>query len=143
LDRQWLVADGLDPDRDIAGTIGLAGPYDFLPLNDPELEDIFAPAGDLRLSQPITFARGNAAPVFLAAGTADQTVLPRNTEHLAAAIRRDGGTVQARFYPGVTHTKIIGAFAAVLRWLAPTLADVTAFLEMYSDVASPPTASPG
>ncbi|MEA2731474.1 MAG: hypothetical protein QOF70_5949, partial [Acetobacteraceae bacterium] len=41
LDKQWLGADGLDADRDIAGTIGLAGPYDFLPLHDPELEDIF------------------------------------------------------------------------------------------------------
>jgi acetyl esterase/lipase len=90
LDKQWLGADGLDADRDIAGTIGLAGPYDFLPLHDPELEDIFAPAGDLRLSQPISFARGDAAPMLLAAGTVDQTVLPRNTEHLAEAIRRDG-----------------------------------------------------
>lgn len=128
LDKQWLAADGLDPDRDIAGTIGLAGPYDFLPLHDPELEDIFAPAGDLRRSQPITFARGDAPPMFLAAGTNDKTVLPRNTEHLAAAIRRDGGRVEERLYPGVNHTKIIGAMSGVVRWLAPSLADVTGFL---------------
>jgi acetyl esterase/lipase len=132
LDKQWLAAVGLDPDRDIAGTIGLAGPYDFLPLHDPELEDIFAPAGDLRLSQPITFARGNAPPMFLAAGTADTTVLPRNTEHLAAAIRRDGGVVEERLYPGVNHTKIIGAMSGVLHWLAPSMADVTAFLNRYA-----------
>jgi acetyl esterase/lipase len=128
LDKQWLGADGLDADRDIAGTIGLAGPYDFLPLHDPELEDIFAPAGDLRLSQPISFARGDAAPMLLAAGTVDQTVLPRNTEHLAEAIRRDGGQVAERIYPGVDHTKIIGAMAGVLRWLAPSLADVIGFV---------------
>jgi len=131
LDKQWLAADGLDPDRDIAGTIGLAGPYDFLPLHDPELDEIFAPAGDLRLSQPITFARGNAPPMFLAAGTADQTVLPRNTEHLAAAIRRNGGRVDERLYQGVNHVKIIGAMAGVLRWLAPSLTDVTAFLDQH------------
>ncbi len=128
LDRQWLSAEGMDPDRDISGTIGLSGPYDFLPLHDPELEDIFAPSGDLRQSQPITFARGNAPPMFLASGTADQTVLPRNTEHLATAIRRDGGDVQEVLYPGVNHTKIIGAMAGVLRWLAPTLTDVVGFL---------------
>ena len=86
LDKQWLAADGLDPDRDIAGMIGLAGPYDFLPLTDADVKDIFSPAEDLRLTQPITFARGNAPPMFMAAGTADQTVMPRNTEHLAAAI---------------------------------------------------------
>jgi len=130
LDRQWLGDQGLDPDRDIAGTVGLAGPYDFLPLPNPGLEDIFAPSGDLRLSQPITFARGNAPPMFLATGATDQTVLPRNTAHLAAAIRRDGGQVQERIYPGVNHTTIIGAMAGVLRWLAPSLADVAGFLDL-------------
>ncbi len=131
LDKQWLAAVGMDPDRDITAMIGLAGPYDFLPLHDPELEDIFAPAGNLRLTQPITFARGDAPPMFLAAGTADTTVFPRNTEHLAAAIRRDGGTVEERIYPGVNHVKIIGAMAGVLRWLAPSMADVTRFLHRY------------
>jgi acetyl esterase/lipase len=129
LDKHWLGAVGLDPDRDIAGSIGLAGPYDFLPLHDVELEDIFGPAGDLRLSQPITFARGDAPPMLLAAGTGDQTVLPRNTEHLAAAICRDGGKVQQRIYSGVNHIEIIGAMAGALRWLAPSMADVTRFVD--------------
>ena len=135
LDKRWLSAVGLDPDCDINGMIGLAGPYDFLPLHDSELEDIFAPAGDLRLSQPITFARGNAPPMFLAAGTADRTVRPSNTEHLAAAIRRDGGRVDEKIYPGVNHVKIIGAMSGVLHWLAPTMANVVSFLDRYADRA--------
>jgi acetyl esterase/lipase len=133
LDKQWLGAEGLDPDRDIGGTVGLAGPYDFLPLRNPDHRVIFSPAGDLRLSQPISFARGDAPPLFLATGTADTVVLPRNTEHLAAAIRREGGAVEERVYPGVNHTKIIGAMAAVVRWLAPSMADVTGFLSRYAD----------
>src|ERR1700676_4679895 len=32
LDRRWLGEIGLDPRRDLRGFIGLAGPYDFLPL---------------------------------------------------------------------------------------------------------------
>ncbi len=135
LDKQWLRADGLDPDTVIKGMVGLAGPYDFLPLHDPELEDIFAPAGDLRLTQPITFARGNAPPMFLAAGSADKTVYPRNTEHLAAAIRRDGGTVEEKIYRGIDHRMIIGAVAWPLRWLAPVLRDVTAFLALHGSRA--------
>ncbi len=131
LDKQWLGAVGLDPDRDITAMAGLAGPYDFLPLHDPELDAIFSPAGDLRLSQPITFARGNAPPMFLAAGSDDTTVLPRNTVLLADAIRKDGGVVEERIYPGINHTKIIGAMAGVLHWLAPSMADVTAFLDRY------------
>lgn len=128
LDRQWLRAEGLDSDKVIAGTIGLAGPYDFLPLHDPELESIFAPAGDLRLSQPVTFARGGAPPMFLAAGDDDTTVFPANTKHLAEAIRRDGGRVETRFYPRIGHRLIIGSFAGLLRWSAPVPRDVTAFL---------------
>jgi len=31
LDRRWLGEVGLDPRRDLAGFVGLAGPYDFLP----------------------------------------------------------------------------------------------------------------
>jgi acetyl esterase/lipase len=136
LDKRWLAADGLNPDRDISGVIGLAGPYDFLPLHDPELEDIFGPAGDLRLSQPITFARGDAPPMFLAAGSVDKTVLPRNTRHLADAVRRDGGVVEERIYPGVNHTKIIGAMSGVVRWLAPSMTDVVAFLGRYDQPAA-------
>ncbi len=141
LDRQWLAADGLNPDRDIAGTIGLAGPYDFLPLQDPELEDIFAPAGDLRLSQPIAFARGGAPPMFLASGTADKTVWPRNTEHLAAALRADGGVVEERLYEGVNHTRIVGALAGALTWLAPSMKDVTGFLDRYDRPRTAATAN--
>jgi acetyl esterase/lipase len=136
LDRQWLVADGVDPDRDVAGMVGLAGPYDFLPLHDPELDDIFAPAGDLRRTQPIAYARGNAPPMFLAAGTGDTTVLPRNTEHLAAAVRRDGGQVEEKLYPGIGHELILGSFAWSLRWFAPVLRDVTAFLERHATRAA-------
>jgi hypothetical protein len=129
LDKQWLGAEGLDPDRDVADFVGLAGPYDFLPLHDPELDDIFAPSGDLRLTQPITFARGDAPPIFLAAGTSDTTVLPRNTINLADAIRRDGGRIEEKLYPGIGHKLILGSFAGVLRWFVPVLDDVTAFLQ--------------
>ena len=132
LDRRWLAAVGLDADRDIAAMVGLAGPYDFLPLKDPVLQALFAPAGDLRQTQPITFARGDAPPLFLAAGTADTTVLPRNTERLAAAIQAAGGRVETRLYPGVGHAEIIGAVAGPLRWLAPVLNDVTGFLRGVS-----------
>jgi len=142
LDRQWLAADGLDADRDIAGMVGLAGPYDFLPLHDPELDDIFGPAGELRLTQPISFAHGGAAPMFLAAGTGDTTVLPRNTEHLAAAVRRDGGQVEETLYPGIGHRLILGAIAGPLRWIAPVLLDVTRFLDGHAGWRAADAAAP-
>ncbi len=129
LDPQWLGAEGLHPDRDLVAMAGLSGPYDFLPLRDPELQAIFAPAGDLRLSQPVHYARGDAPPLFLATGTSDTTVLPRNTRHLAEAVRVDGGRVETRYYQGLGHKLMIGAFAGLLRWYVPVLRDVGGFLD--------------
>jgi acetyl esterase/lipase len=128
LDRQWLGAHGLDPDHAISSTTGLAGPYDFLPLR-ADLQDIFAPAGDLRLTQPIHFARAGAPSMFLATGSDDTTVYPRNTIHLAEALRTAGSDVETRFYPGIGHELLIGVFAGILRWYAPVRRDVAAFLE--------------
>ena len=43
LDARWLDGAGIDRCRTIAGMIGLAGPYDFLPLSDPRLMEVFGP----------------------------------------------------------------------------------------------------
>lgn len=134
LDRQWLQAEGLDPDRVVAGTIGVSGPYDFLPLREAYLQDMFAPAGDLRLTQPVTFARGDAPPLLLIHGMDDQRVWPRNTERLAERMRAKGGWVEERIYPRIGHTAIIGAVARPLQWLAPITDDVVAFLRLRETV---------
>jgi acetyl esterase/lipase len=128
LDRQWLAEQDGDADRDLAGVVGLSGPYDFLPLRDPALQAIFAPAGNLRDSQPISFVRGDAPPMLLAHGDFDSVVWPRNTTRLAEAIRRQGGQVETRLYPGVGHAALVGAMAGPLRWLAPVMSDVDAFV---------------
>ncbi len=129
LDKTFLGQVGLDPDRAIAGMVGLAGPYDFLPLNDPDLDPIFAPAGDLTLTQPIAFARSGAPPMLLLTGDADTVVYPRNSEHLAARIVALGGQASVRRYGSVGHATIVGAFSGVLAWKAPVLADSVAFLQ--------------
>jgi acetyl esterase/lipase len=134
LDPRWLGGVGLAPGADIRGTVGLAGPYDFLPLHDAELEAIFAPAVPLASSQPINHVSGDQAspsrapPMLLLAGQADTTVEPANSTRLAARIRAAGGAVQERLYPGIDHKEIIGAFAGPLRFLAPSLRDSVAFM---------------
>jgi len=55
-------------------------------------------------------------------------VLPRNSQHLAAALEAAGGRAQLRLYPDLDHVALVAALAAPLRWLAPVLDDVTAFL---------------
>ena len=122
----------------LAGTVGLAGPYDFLPLNGPSLKRIFAPAGgDLTSSQPITYARGDAAPMLLISGLSDGIVRPENSRQLAARVRELGGKVETRFYKRVGHVAVMAAFAPLLRPLAPSLADTLAFIRARSDVLRP------
>ncbi len=126
LDPQWLAAAGLDRRR-LRGVIGLAGPYDFLPLDTDQLRDIFGPP-PREHTQPVNFVDAAAPPFFLAAGTADRTVQPRNTESLATRLRAAGRPVAERIYPGVNHVEIIGAIAAPLRFLAPTWQDTRGFV---------------
>lgn len=130
LDPQWLAEVGMKP-AELAGVIGLAGPYDFLPVTDPDVIPVFAPVQDGPLSQPITFADGHNPPMFLAAGSADTTVNPRNTEALASKIARLGGPVQSTVYPGVGHIGIIIAFAPLFSGKAPVANDVWAFVQAH------------
>lgn len=128
LDKAFLGRVGLDPDRDIAGMIGLAGPYDFLPLNDPDLDAIFAPAGDLRTTQPITYARAGAPPLLLLTGDTDTTVYPRNSRALADRINGLRGRATLKTYGSVGHLSIVGALSGLLSWKAPILDDCVAFM---------------
>jgi acetyl esterase/lipase len=136
-DPQWLAAVGLDPSRNIKAMIGLAGPYDFLPLHSERLKDIFGPEDRLAATQPINFVTANAPPVFLGAAEEDSFVKPRNTARLADRIVQKGGPQPTvKFYPHVNHLTLIGAFSLPLRWLAPVLYDITEFIRKMTDSPS-------
>lgn len=124
LDPRWLG----DRRTRLAGTVGLAGPYDFLPLRDPDLKIIFGTASDMQTTQPIRYADGTASPLLLVSGLSDETVRPGNSMRLAARLRACGGKVEERYYKGVGHVALIAAMAAPLRFLAPVLEDVSAFV---------------
>ena len=60
-DPRWLRQVGLNSQIDLSGLIGLAGPYDFLPIESRTLRTIFG--GDNRPeTQPIFFITGKEAP---------------------------------------------------------------------------------
>ena len=113
----------------LTGMIGLAGAYDFLPLQGQTLQKIFAGAEDPLMTQPITYAHANAPPMLLLTGAVDRTVLPRNTASLAARLREVGAAVETRVYPRLGHTGLLMALLPYLRWYAPVLRDILAFIE--------------
>jgi acetyl esterase/lipase len=126
LDGSYLARSGAR--LGVAGTVGIAGPYDFLPVQTAELKAIFGQPPTPPATQPINHVDGRNAPMLLLAGATDTTVLPRNTVRLAARIRAAGGRVQSRIYPGIDHKQIIGAMGVPFRFLCPTYHDATSFI---------------
>lgn len=139
VDRQWLGEVGMDPVKDIRATVGLAGPYDFLPITDANLKIIFGKRAGWPATQPITYADGKAPPMLLEAGAKDDTVDPGNSTRLADRVRAHGGEAEAKLYPSVTHPLILGAFAGSLRFVAPSLKDSVAFMRAHDVTAASST----
>lgn len=135
-DERWLDRAGADACL-IESVIGLAGPYDFLPLGSRKLRNIFGPGEAGPETQPITYVDARDPPAFLATGSNDVVVLPRNTKEFAERLRDAGVAVEERRYDDVSHTQIVGAMSVPFRSLAPTHDDVFAFLARTAPRADP------
>lgn len=121
-DPKWL---GKDHKR-IKGFIGLAGPFDFLPL-DPFTRSVFGHVDDLPATQPVNFVRADLPPSLIATAKGDARVAKRNSDLLASALTQAGVPVIRRHYPDVGHVGIMTAIARPLRGRAPTLEDMINF----------------
>ncbi len=131
LDPRYLAAEGTSPCRAISAFVGLAGPYDFLPIKEEPYLGIF-PAGLRKQSQPIEFAAGRHPPSLLIHGTSDKTVAPKNSVALGKALRSAGNDAEVKLYDGIGHAELVGTMGPVLRLLAPTLDDVDAFVSAHA-----------
>lgn len=127
IDGRWLGQVGLDPRRDIAGLIGIAGPYDYMPLRDETLKEIFGGA-DRPETQPIFHVAPGAPPTLLVTGGRDRVVEPGNSTRLAARLVSVGNAATVKTYGRVGHYIIIAALAPLLRWFVPVLRDIDAFI---------------
>ena len=131
LDAQYLMAAGVDHRR-IRGLVGLAGPYDFLPLTGDVSKAVFGYPDTSPRTQPINFSSSDDPPALLVTGDADRTVDPGNSARLAARLRKNGVEVKEIVYPDISHTRVLGALAAPFRGWAPVLDDVSAFVRSRS-----------
>lgn len=128
LDKQFLAKQNLSP-MAIKGMIGLAGPYDFLPLKSNRLKTIFGPENERWKSQPINFVAGENPPMLLLVGEKDRTVLPRNTYHLADKVKQKGGKVELISFQDYNHVQMISHLAKPLRKDGKLRASIIEFLE--------------
>jgi acetyl esterase/lipase len=129
-DAHWLAAVGMRP-RQLAGFIGLAGPYDFLPLKNADYIDMFGNTHDEQLrSQPLHFVDGDEPPMLLMQGATDKIVWPRNAESLARSLRQHNEPVELKLYPDIGHLAILFSISRPLRGKAPALDDAVRFIQV-------------
>jgi acetyl esterase/lipase len=128
LDPAYLARHGMKASA-LRGWIGMAGPYDFLPIENPTTRPVFHFPDTPPASQPINHV-GKASPrALLIAANKDKLVNPvRNTGAMAGKLRANGVYVKEIYYDGVNHVTLVGSLAAPLRLLAPALDDIDAFI---------------
>ncbi len=137
LDARWLAGVQHTPQQ-LAGFIGLAGPYDFLPITNPDAKPVFFHPNYPPGTQPIDYVTVMSPRSFLGAARGDELVNPqRNSVGLATKLRAAGVPVTLKLYDHLSHVLMIGVFGWPLRWLAPVLGDVADFIDAAPAVAAP------
>jgi acetyl esterase/lipase len=109
--------------KDIAGIIGLSGPYDFYPYVVSASQRAFGatPPGK---SQPVEQDLSQMPPLLLIAGDRDKTVKPLNSVRLAEA----APDARLELVPGVSHAGTLLALGGFPTRNEQVLGPVTEFL---------------
>jgi len=110
------------------GLIGLAGPYDFLPIRDEDVKRIYSTASDLQNTQPITFVNKGDPAMLLLHGVDDEAVKPRNSINMAERARQVGSDAKAIMYKDTDHIDILISLSSTFRSYSPALRDSVAFM---------------
>lgn len=136
LDTRWLENAGHEA-QSIRGVVGLAGPYDFLPLTGDGAKRAFGDEADLDVTQPINYVRSEAPPMLLMTGLDDDVVSPRNTSALSAELERSGVTVETKLYEGVNHSRILMNLASPWRTTSDVRQKILDFIAAQEQASVP------
>lgn len=100
-DARYLLVNGMKP-LDLAGVIGLSGPYDF--GIDDEYAPVFGPREQWPLAQAVNFVDGDEPPFLLIHGTNDQVVETKDSPELAEKLKAKGGHAVVLLLPDGGHS---------------------------------------
>ena len=114
--------------KEIDAWIGLAGPYNFLPIKSAVLKQVF-PESTRHESQAINFVNADNPPALILHGETDRRVLPANSLSLHQALTDNGVNAMLRIYPNTGHAAILRPFASFLFPSIPVLGDISSFIE--------------
>jgi acetyl esterase/lipase len=100
-DERYLAPHGMRP-RDLAGVIGLSGPYEF--GISGRLVPIFGDRAQWPAAQAIRAVDGDEPPFLLVHGADDRVVWANGSERMAERLRRAGSQAEVLLLPGGGHT---------------------------------------
>lgn len=100
-DARYLAAHDLAP-RDLAGVIGLAGPYDF--VISGQYAPIFGPRSQWPAAQAVNAVSGDEPPFLLIHGTGDTVVESRDSRQMHERLRAAGVRSELLMLDGAGHT---------------------------------------
>ena len=107
-DPRYLHAHGMEPAQ-LAGVIGLSGPYDFDVTGD--LVAVFGAPSTWPRAQAVNFVDGNEPPFLLLHGTGDRVVEYVDSVELAERLRRNGISATLKLLPNAGHiTPLAGLY---------------------------------
>lgn len=124
-DERWLEADR----EAVTAFVGLAGPYDFAPFRVEATKSAFGDWSAPAETQPVNWVDAGDPPALLLVGRDDETVLPRNSESLAGALRQAGVPVELKWLERTGHIGIVAAIAKPFRGNAPVLEEAIAYID--------------
>lgn len=99
-DPRYLGQHGMQPD-DLAGVIGLSGPYDF--VVGEQYRDVFGPPAQWPQAQAVNFVDGREPPFLLIHGADDRVVESRDSVQMAGKLRANGVPAQLLMLPNAGH----------------------------------------
>ena len=114
LEARWLAEAGGSAEQ-IAGVVGLAGPYDFYPFDSDSTRASFGHVAQGEVTQPVTHVRDDAPPKLLVHGEADTLVKPRNSRELAKRLENAGAKVETLYLKDADHNQPLLALASPWR----------------------------
>jgi acetyl esterase/lipase len=114
----------------IKGVIGIAGPYNFLPMRDPAYVDMFHGANNPD-SMPVNHVTGRHPPMLLITGSQDATVAPRNSDDMAKKLENFASPVRVIRYPGIGHTGVILSLVPGFRGTTSLRQDMLDFIQSH------------
>jgi acetyl esterase/lipase len=113
----------------VRGWIGLSGPYALETSRFRILQAIFSQPYSAADWQPVALVNGPSPPALLLHGADDYMVPPLEAMKLEQKLRAAGVRVECHIYNGTAHGDVLTAFSLLLRAEAPSLTDVSRFID--------------